>query len=220
MEIIFNPSFPYRLAHTVTGFYVTTGFVVLGVAAGLVRKGRHKAEGQAMMSTTLWLLLVLTPLQIFLGDLQGLNTREYQPAKLAAIEARWETASRRPRLTLFAIPDQTAATNHLAIDVPVLGSLILTHDLNGTVRGLKDWPADQRAPVIIPFFAFRIMVGLGLIMLALVLAGAVLRPGGAALAQRLVPALRANSPRRSALSPSLPAGRRRKSGGSPGRSTG
>jgi cytochrome d ubiquinol oxidase subunit I len=177
MAIIFNPSFPYRLAHTVCGFYVTTAFVVLGVAAGLVRKKKFEAEGRVMMSTTLWLLLILVPLQVVLGDLHGLNTREYQPAKLAAIEARWETGSRIP-LTLFAIPDQKAATNHFAIDVPVLGSLILTHDPNGTVRGLKDWPADQWAPVIVPFFAFRIMVGLGLLMLAVTLVGTVLRFGG------------------------------------------
>ena len=175
--IIFNPSFPYRLAHTVCGFYVTTAFVVLGVAAGLVRKRKFEAEGRVMMSTTLWLLLILVPLQVLLGDLHGLNTRQYQPAKLAAIEARWETGSRIP-LTLFAIPDQNAATNHFAIDVPVLGSLILTHDPNGTVRGLKDWPADQRAPVVVPFFAFRIMVGLGLLMLAVTLVGTALRVGG------------------------------------------
>jgi cytochrome d ubiquinol oxidase subunit I len=175
--IIFNPSFPYRLAHTVCGFYVTTAFVVLGVAAGLVRKRQFEADGRVIMSTTLWLLLVLVPLQILLGDAHGLNTREYQPAKLAAIEARWETGSRIP-LTLFAIPDQKNATNHFAIEIPVLGSLILTHDPNGTVRGLKEWPADQRATVIIPFFAFRIMVGLGLVMLAITLIGAVLRFGG------------------------------------------
>jgi cytochrome d ubiquinol oxidase subunit I len=175
--IIFNPSFPYRLAHTVCGFYVTTAFVVLGVAAGLVRKREFEADGRVMMSTTLWLLLVLVPLQIALGDAHGLNTRQYQPAKLAAIEARWDTGSRVP-LTLFAIPDQKNATNHFAIEVPVLGSLILTHDPNGVVLGLKDWPADQRAPVIVTFFAFRTMVGLGLLMLAIVLAGAGLRFGG------------------------------------------
>ena len=120
-----------------------------------------------MLSMTLWLLTVLVPLQIFLGDAQGLNTREYQPAKLAAIEARWKTASRVP-LTLFAIPDQNAETNHYAIEIPDLGSLILTHDLNSTVKGLKDFPKDQIPPVIFPFFAFRIMVGLGLAMLGLV----------------------------------------------------
>jgi cytochrome d ubiquinol oxidase subunit I len=173
-EIIFNPSFPYRLAHTVVAFYVTTGFVVLGVAAWLIRRDRAVAEAREMLSATFWLLLVLVPLQIYLGDLHGLNTLEHQPTKLAAIEARWETASRVP-LTLFAIPDQEQQTNHWAIEVPVLGSLILTHDPNGTIRGLKEVPVDQQPPVAIPFFAFRLMVGIGLIMLAMVLVGNLMR---------------------------------------------
>ena len=177
MEIIFNPSFPYRLAHTVTGFYVTTGFVVIGVAAWLLRKGRAADEARTMLSTTLWVLLVLVPLQIFLGDMHGLNTLEYQPTKLAAIEAHWNREARAP-LALFAIPDEKQETNHFSVDVPVLGSLILTHDPNGVVPGLKEVPPDQRPPVAIPFFAFRIMVGIGLIMLALVIVGNLLRRGG------------------------------------------
>jgi cytochrome d ubiquinol oxidase subunit I len=116
---------------------------------------------------TLWLLSVLVPLQIFIGDLHGLNTLEHQPAKLAAIEAHWETASRVP-LTLFAVPDESGETNRYSVEIPVLGSLVLTHDPNGVVRGLKDWPRADRPPVAIPFFAFRIMVGIGLIMLGLV----------------------------------------------------
>jgi cytochrome d ubiquinol oxidase subunit I len=176
-QIIFNPSFPYRLTHTVCGFYVTTAFVVLGVAAYLIRKRKYVEEARLMLSTTLWLLLALVPLQIFLGDLHGINTLEYQPAKLAAIEARWTTESRVP-LTLFAIPDDAQETNHFAIDVPWLGSLILTHSLDGTVRGLKDWPVNERPPVAPPFFAFRIMVGIGFLMLALVLVGNLLRRRG------------------------------------------
>lgn len=166
-EIIFNPSFPYRLAHTVIGFYVTTGFAVVAVGAWLIRRGRFAEEGRQMMSMTLWLLSVLVPLQMVIGDLHGLNTLEHQPAKLAAIEAQWETESRMP-LTLFAIPDQEAETNRYAVEVPLLGSLILTHDVDGTVRGLKEWPRDEWPPVAISFFAFRIMVGLGLIMFAAV----------------------------------------------------
>ncbi|HVA14449.1 MAG TPA: cytochrome ubiquinol oxidase subunit I [Stellaceae bacterium] len=165
--IIFNPSFPYRLAHTVVGFYVTTAFVVVGVAAFYLRRARFLDEARAMLSMTLWLLTVLVPLQIALGDAQGLNTLEYQPAKLAAIEARWDTASRVP-LTLFALPDPQAETNRDAIDIPDLGSLILTHSLDGTVKGLKDFPKDERPPVAIPFFAFRIMVGIGFAMLGLI----------------------------------------------------
>ncbi len=178
MAIVFNPSFPYRLAHTVDAFYVTTGFVVLAVAAWLLRKGRFVEEARVMLGMTLTLLAILVPLQIFLGDQHGLNTLKYQPAKLAAIEAHWTPHEARAPLTLFAIPDQKAETNHNAIEVPLLGSLILTHDVNGVVPGLKDFPAKDRAPAIIPFFSFRIMVGLGVIMLGLVVLGLALRLRG------------------------------------------
>ncbi len=177
IQIVFNPSFPYRLAHTVCAFYISTAFVVLSVGAWFVLKQRFLEEGRRIMSTALWLLLVLVPLQIVLGDAHGLNTRKYQPTKLAAIEARWDTGSRVP-LTLFAVPDQSAETNHYAIEIPDLGSLILTHELNGTVRGLKDWPRDQRPPVAFPFFAFRIMVGVGLLMLLIAVVGNLMRRGG------------------------------------------
>src|SRR5215467_904513 len=174
LAVIFNPSFPYRLAHVVVGFFVTTGFVVLGVGAYLVRREPSAHEGRTMLSVTLWLLTVLVPLQMVIGDLHGLNTREHQPAKLAAIEARWDTERRVP-LTLFALPSDKAERNYFAIDVPWLGSLILTHNLDGEVKGLKDFPADQRPPVAIPFFAFRVMVGCAVLMLALVVLGGWLR---------------------------------------------
>ncbi|MBZ9708577.1 cytochrome ubiquinol oxidase subunit I [Mesorhizobium sp. ESP7-2] len=174
LKVVFNPSFPYRLAHTVVAFFVTTGFVVMGVGAYLMRRGRSVEEGRTMLSMTLWLLTVLVPLQIFIGDQHGLNTRDYQPAKLAAIEARWETARQVP-LTLFAIPDDKGERNFFAIDLPWLGSLILTHQLDGEVKGLKDFPADQRPPVAVPFFSFRIMVGCGVLMFGLVLFGGWLR---------------------------------------------
>ena len=151
------------------GFYVTTGFVVVGVAAYLLRKGKSVDEARVMLSMTLWLLTVLVPLQILLGDQHGLNTREHQPAKLAAIEARWDTGRGVP-LTLFALPDAAGETNRFAIDVPYLGSLILTHSLDGEVKGLKDFKAEDRPPVAIPFFAFRVMVGIGGLMLLLVAA--------------------------------------------------
>jgi len=127
-----------------------------------------------MVTTALSLLTVLVPLQLIAGDQHGLNTLQYQPAKIAAIEARWETSPGFP-LTLFALPDQARETNHYALDVPYLGSLILTHSLDGAIKGLKEFPPDERAPVAITFFAFRIMVGAGLLMLALVVAGCVLR---------------------------------------------
>jgi cytochrome d ubiquinol oxidase subunit I len=150
---------------------------VVGVAAWLIRKGRSVDEARVMLSMTLWLLTALVPLQIFLGDQHGLNTLEHQPAKLAAIEARWDTERRVP-LTLFAIPDPANETNRFAIDVPLLGSLILTHSLDGEVKGLKDFKPEDRPPVAIPFFAFRIMVGIGLLMLALVAASWWLRYRG------------------------------------------
>jgi len=175
--VIFNPSFPYRLAHVVVGFFVTTGFVVLGVGAYLVAREPSAQEGRTILSMALWLLTVLVPLQMIIGDAHGLNTREYQPAKLAAVEARWDTGRRVP-LTLFAIPSEQSERNDFAVEVPWLGSLILTHELDGEVKGLKDFPADQRPPVAIPFFAFRIMVGCAVIMLGIVLLGGWLRRRG------------------------------------------
>jgi len=174
LQVIFNPSFPYRLAHTVLAFYITSAFVVLGVGAYTVRRGRFAEEGRVMVTTALSLLAVLVPLQLVAGDQHGLNTLKHQPAKIAAIEARWETTRPVP-LTLFALPDQAAETNHYALDVPYLGSLILTHSLDGSIKGLKEFAPDERPPVPIVFFAFRIMVGAGVLMLALVVTGYVLR---------------------------------------------
>src|SRR6185312_9735677 len=126
---------------------------------------------------TFWLLSVLVPLQILLGDLHGLNTLAHQPAKVAAIESHWATASRAP-LVLLAIPDEINETNRYSVEIPVLGSLILAHDPNAVIKGLKDWPPRDRPPVAIPFFAFRIMVGIGVIMLGLVVTSWWLRFGG------------------------------------------
>jgi cytochrome bd ubiquinol oxidase subunit I len=176
LAIIFSPSFPYRLAHTVVAFYVTTGFVVVGVSAWFLARLRHVPEARKMLSMTFWLLTVLVPLQVFIGDQHGLNTREYQPAKIAAIEAHWETTRRAP-LNLFAWPDETAETNRYVLAIPLLGSLILTHEIDGEVRGLKSFPPEDRPPVAIPFFAFRVMVGIGLVMLTLVGASLWLRRG-------------------------------------------
>jgi cytochrome d ubiquinol oxidase subunit I len=174
LAIIFNPSFPYRLTHNVTAFYITTAFVVLGVGAFLLRRKRAPEEARLMVRMALDLLIILVPLQIFLGDLHGLNTLEYQPAKLAAMEGRYETVQPVP-LTLFGIPDDKNATMHDAIDIPDLGSLILTHSWDGKIKGLKEWPANERPPVALPFYCFRIMVGIAFIMLFVVIAGQVLR---------------------------------------------
>ena len=117
----------------------------MGVAAAICcGEANPRPKRRLMLSMTLWLLTVLVPLQIFLGDMHGLNTLQHQPAKLAAIEAHWNREARAP-LTLFAIPDQQAETNRYAIEVPLLGSLILTHDVNGVVPGLKDFPARRPA---------------------------------------------------------------------------
>ena len=174
LDIVFSPSFPYRLLHNDTGFFVTTGFVVLGVGAWLVRRERSVPEGQTMMRMALNLLVILVPLQMYLGDMHGRNTLEQQPAKLAAIEGLWDTSGPMPE-ALFAIPDQAAAKNLYELDIPHLGSLILTHSWNGQVKGLKAWPADQRAPVWPVFFAFRIMVGIAVLMFVVMVTGWVLR---------------------------------------------
>jgi cytochrome d ubiquinol oxidase subunit I len=171
--VIFNPSFPYRYLHNVTAFYITTAFVVLGVGAYLWRRGRSPEEAKLMMRMALNLLIILVPVQMFLGDLHGQNTRTYQPAKLAAIEGRYDTASPAP-LTLFGIPDDAAGVMRHAVEIPVLGSLVLTHSWSGAIQGLNSFPADQRPPVAVPFFSFRLMVGIALAMLAVVITGQVL----------------------------------------------
>lgn len=176
-DIVFSPSFPYRLFHNDVGFFVTTGFVVLGVGAWLVRRRRSPEEGRVMMRMALNLLIVLVPLQIFLGDLQGDNTYKYQPAKIAALEGIWDTKGPMP-WTVFAIPLQAEQRNIYEIDIPHLGSVLLDHSWNGRVRGLKDWPRDEQAPMWPVFFAFRIMVALGLLMFLVAIVGWVLRLGG------------------------------------------
>jgi cytochrome d ubiquinol oxidase subunit I len=171
---VFTPSLPWRFLHMVTAAYVTGTFVVVGVHGFYLWRRRHPDFARAGFSLALWLALVLTPLQIFLGDQHGLNTLRYQPIKVAAIEARWETARQVP-LTLFAWPDQANERNHYAIEVPALGSLILTHDWEGEVKGLKEVPPAERPYVALPFFAFRIMVGIGFTLLAIAVAGLWLR---------------------------------------------
>lgn len=173
LNVIFNPSFPYRLVHTVTAFVVTTAFVILAVGCFYLRRGRFLPESKIMIRMALLFLMVMVPFQIVMGDLHGVNTLQYQPAKLAAMEGLWDTGKGVPA-SLFALPDQAAETNHFEIAIPKLASLYLTHDWNGEVKGLKAFPKEDRPPVAIVYFAFRIMVGLGLLMLALVITGLVL----------------------------------------------
>jgi cytochrome d ubiquinol oxidase subunit I len=161
----------------VNAFYITTGFVVLGVGAYLLRHQKAIGEARLMIRMALNLLIILVPLQIFLGDLHGLNTLEHQPAKLAAIEGRYDTVKPTP-LTIFGIPDDKNAMMRDAVEIPDLGSLILTHSWDGAIKGLKEWPADERPPVALPFYSFRIMVAIGLVMLAVVITGQVLLRSG------------------------------------------
>ena len=173
-DVVFNPSFPFRLAHMVCGCFVTGALFVAGVSALQLRRRGSPEHARVALSLALWLLLVLAPLQMVLGDAHGLNTRQHQPVKLAAIEGRWDTGRSVP-LTLFAVPDVEAERNRYAIEVPHLGSLILTHEWNGEVRGLKEVAPSDRPYVPIVFFAFRIMAGAGVAILAIALWGAWLR---------------------------------------------
>jgi cytochrome d ubiquinol oxidase subunit I len=165
IAIIFNPSFPYRLVHMVLAAYLTTAFMVGAVGAGHLLANSGNRQARIMLSMAMWMATIVTPLQIIAGDTQGLNTLQYQPAKIAAMEGHYDTTTSAP-LILFGLPDDKAETTHFAIEVPRIGSLILTHDLNGELKGLKDFPKDARPNALIPFFTFRIMVGLGLLMLA------------------------------------------------------
>ena len=164
--VVFSPSFPYRLLHTVTAVYLTTAFTVLGVAAWYLRHGRHVDEAKVMMAMGVILASVLVPTQALIGDAHGRNTLAHQPQKLAAIEGLWETGAGVPAV-LLALPDQAAARNRAELAIPKLGSLYLTHSWRGVVQGLKDFPPADRPPVAPVFFGFRVMVGMWTIMLTL-----------------------------------------------------
>jgi cytochrome bd ubiquinol oxidase subunit I len=171
--IIFNPSFPYRFAHMFTGAYLTTSLVVLAVGARYLLTNRYEMEAKTMMRMGLGMVVVLAPLQAVIGDFHGLNTAKYQPAKVAAMEAHWD-GSKPGALVLFGIPNEKEQRNDYEISIPNIASLIITHDMNGLFKGLNDFPASERPPVKPVFFAFRAMVGLGLLMIAIGAVGAVL----------------------------------------------
>lgn len=166
IELIFNPSFPHRFPHMILAAYLCTTFVVGGVGAYYLQSKKHqqhRKHAKVMLSMAMVMAMFVAPLQIFVGDQHGLNTLKYQPEKVAAIEGIWEN-ERGAALRVFAIPDQAEQTNHYTIEIPYLSGLILTHSLDGEVRGLKDWPREDQPPVIIVFFAFRFMVGIGILM--------------------------------------------------------
>ena len=165
-EIIFNPSFFYRLPHMVMASYLSVAFFVGAVGAFHLLRNSANPAARTMFSMAMWMALLVAPAQIMMGDMHGLNTREYQPAKLAAMEGRFDTMRGAP-LTLFGMPNMATERTDYAVEIPHLGSLILTHSWDGEVRGLKDFPADQRPYSPIVFWAFRIMVGLGFLMLGM-----------------------------------------------------
>ncbi len=163
-DIVFNPSFPYRLAHMVNASMLTSAFLIAGISAWRIL---YKVDGPAtrtVLKTGIVVAAVLSPVQVFIGDLHGLNTLEHQPAKIAAMEGIWHT-EKGAALTLVGFPDEEERTTHLAIGIPKGASLILTHDPDGVVQGLNEFEG-RHPPVAIVFWAFRVMVGIGLLMIA------------------------------------------------------
>ncbi|GHG60380.1 cytochrome ubiquinol oxidase subunit I [Alishewanella longhuensis] len=163
LAIIFNPSFPYRFSHMLLASALTVCFLVAGISAYRLSRGDNKKAPRLTLKTALFSAAILAPTQAFVGDLHGLNTLEHQPQKIAAMEGIWHTEQGAP-LVLFAIPDAQTQTNRFAIEIPKLASLILTHDLNGELQGISDFP-DAHPPVAPIFYSFRVMVGIGILML-------------------------------------------------------
>jgi cytochrome d ubiquinol oxidase subunit I len=178
LQVIFNPSFPYRFAHMVTAAYLATALVVGGTAAWHLRRGDDTAPVRTMFSMAMWMILCTAPVQAVIGDFHGLNTLAHQPAKLAAMEGHWEN---RPGegvpLILIGWPDMAREETRFAVEIPRLGSLILTHSWDGQFRGLKAFAPEDRPNATIVFWTFRVMVGLGLLMIALGIWSALLRRG-------------------------------------------
>lgn len=167
LEIIFNPSFPYRYAHMISAAFLSTAFVVGGIGAYYLQSKRHsehREHGKVMLGMAMIIAIFLAPMQAVIGDEHGLNTLEHQPAKVAAMEGIWED-ERGAALRLFAIPDQENQTNKYEVKIPYVSGLILTHSFDKEIKGLKNWAPEDQPPVIIVFWAFRFMVGIGLLMI-------------------------------------------------------
>jgi cytochrome d ubiquinol oxidase subunit I len=173
-EVIFNPSFPYRLTHMVLAAYLTTAFAVGAVGAWHLLRDAYGAEARKMFSMAMWMAAVVAPIQLLVGDQHGLNTLEHQPAKIAAMEGHFETQRGAP-LYLFGIPDMAAAETKYAVGIPKLGSLILGHDPNAELKGLDAFPRDEWPNATVLFWTFRLMVGLGLLMIVAGVVSLVLR---------------------------------------------
>lgn len=177
LAIVFNPSLPYRLIHTLLASGLTCAFLIAGLSAYRWLRNDRTASVMASLKTGIYLAALLIPLQILMGDFHGINTLKHQPAKIAAMEGIWETQNGAPAV-LFGIPDAQQRKNHFEIAIPNLASLYLVHDWNGKVQGLNDFP-DKHPPVAPVFWAFRIMVGVGVLMLAVSWLGAWQLRGGA-----------------------------------------
>jgi cytochrome d ubiquinol oxidase subunit I len=167
LAIIFNPSFAYRLVHTVIAAYLTTAFVVGAVGAWHLLKDSANAHARTMFSMAMWMAALVAPVQIFAGDLHGLNTLEHQPVKLMAMEGHYQSHPDGAPLYLFGIPDDEAQELRAAVGIPKLGSLILKHDPDAPLAGLDTVPDSEQPPVAIVFWSFRIMVGIGFLMLGI-----------------------------------------------------
>ncbi|MBY7823178.1 cytochrome ubiquinol oxidase subunit I [Vibrio fluvialis] len=166
LAVIFNPSFPYRLLHMGVAAFLSTALFVAASAAWHLKRGNASSAVRKMFSMALWMLVVVTPIQILIGDLHGLNTLEHQPAKIAAMEGHWDNSDGEPTpLILFGMPNMETETTDYALEIPYLGSLILNHSLSKPIPALKEFAKADRPNATVVFWAFRIMVGLGMLML-------------------------------------------------------
>ncbi|ALE23214.1 MULTISPECIES: cytochrome ubiquinol oxidase subunit I [Proteus] len=176
LQVVFNPSFPYRLLHMSIGAFLASALFIASCAAWLLLKGQNTAPVRKMFSMALWLVLIIAPIQAFVGDAHGLNTLEHQPAKIAAIEGHWDNATKEATpLILFGIPDMAEEKTKYAIEIPYLGSLILTHSLDKQIPALKSFAPEDRPNSSIIFWSFRVMAGLGMLMICLGLLSIILR---------------------------------------------
>ncbi|QIF94284.1 cytochrome ubiquinol oxidase subunit I [Proteus vulgaris] len=166
IAVIFNPSFPYRLAHMGVAAFLASAFFIAASAAWHLLKGNKTSAMKKMLSMSLWMILILAPIQALIGDVHGLNTLKHQPVKIAAIEGHWENKpGEATPLILFGMPDMDAEETKYKIEIPYLGSMILTHSLEKQVPALKEFPKEDRPNSLIVFWSFRIMVGLGMLMI-------------------------------------------------------
>ncbi|MCT8353184.1 cytochrome ubiquinol oxidase subunit I [Photorhabdus kayaii] len=166
LAVIFNPSFPYRLAHMSTAAFLASAFFIAASAAWHLLKGNDSAAMKKMLSMSMWMILIIAPLQALIGDAHGLNTLKHQPAKVAAMEGHWENLpGEATPLILFGIPDMEREETRYAVEIPYLASLILTHSIDKQVPALKEFPPEDRPNALMVFWSFRVMVGLGVLMI-------------------------------------------------------